>query len=247
MTITFLGTNGWYDTDTGNTICTLIDAKAFYLVLDAGNGIHKLDKYIKQDKPIYLFISHLHIDHIVGLHVLDKFNFIQELNIFIPAGTKDDLMRFCNHPFTSGFDHKKFKITVTELGEGEHQDPLKLVCKKLQHIDNDFGYRFEIENKIMTYCCDTAVCDNDFELAKNADLLIHECALAIGGNDLGWGHSSPVEAAELAKRAKVKKLILTHLTPTVYSNFAKRRKAESEAKKIFPEITAAKDEMQITL
>lgn len=52
MKIIFLGTNGWYDTKTGNTICTLIETDNEYIILDAGNGIYKIDKYIKKIRRI---------------------------------------------------------------------------------------------------------------------------------------------------------------------------------------------------
>ena len=45
MNVIFLGTNRWYDSDTGNTICILIESDEYYIVLDAGNGINKLDRY----------------------------------------------------------------------------------------------------------------------------------------------------------------------------------------------------------
>jgi len=72
MKIVFLGTNGWYTTPTGNTPCILIDSKDQYVVFDAGNGIYKLDKYITEDKPISLFITHFHLDHVSGLHTLSN-------------------------------------------------------------------------------------------------------------------------------------------------------------------------------
>ncbi len=72
MKIIFLGTNGWYTTQTGNTPAVLIDSKNHYVVFDAGNGIYKLDQYITEPKPISLFISHFHIDHVSGLHSLGK-------------------------------------------------------------------------------------------------------------------------------------------------------------------------------
>ena len=75
MKVTFLGTNGWYDTVTGNTCSVLIQSKEIDIILDAGNGIAKADHYITQDKPACLFISHFHIDHITGLHTLVKFKF----------------------------------------------------------------------------------------------------------------------------------------------------------------------------
>jgi len=60
--IFFLGTNGWFNTETGVTPCILIDSKEAYIVLDAGGGIYKLNQHITDTKkPIYLFISHLHI------------------------------------------------------------------------------------------------------------------------------------------------------------------------------------------
>ena len=61
MKIHFLGTNGWHTTETGDTLCTLIETENEYIVLDAGNAIRKLDKF--EDKPVFLFLSHFHIDH----------------------------------------------------------------------------------------------------------------------------------------------------------------------------------------
>jgi len=51
--VVFLGTNGWFDTRTGNTICTLVETPREYIILDAGNGIHKADQYIKKKKQNY--------------------------------------------------------------------------------------------------------------------------------------------------------------------------------------------------
>jgi len=51
FSIHFLGTNGWYDTDTGNTICILIDTEEYGIILDAGNGIYKLDTLTSLNKP----------------------------------------------------------------------------------------------------------------------------------------------------------------------------------------------------
>jgi len=43
MDIIFLGTNGWYDSPTGSTICTLINSQSYHILLDAGNGLYKAD------------------------------------------------------------------------------------------------------------------------------------------------------------------------------------------------------------
>ena len=79
MKIVFLGTNGWYDTETGNTICTLVQTNEYNIIFDAGNGIHKVDRYIDWSKPAFLFLGHFHVDHIEGFHILAKFRFAKGL------------------------------------------------------------------------------------------------------------------------------------------------------------------------
>jgi len=86
MKILFLGTNGWYDTNTGSTICGLVETRNAYFIFDAGNGLHRIDRCIKRNKPIYLFLSHYHLDHVVGLHIMNKFNFAQGVDVFGPPG-----------------------------------------------------------------------------------------------------------------------------------------------------------------
>src|SRR4030042_6951128 len=210
MKITFLGTNGWYDTDTGNTICTLIETKDYFIILDAGNGFYKLDKYIKSDKPVYLFLSHFHFDHIIGLHVKNKFNFKQEIKIYGQEGTKNVLNKIINQPFTLPFKHTEmvYPVEIYELPKQKDTLPFPVESKQLVHWSPCLGYRFSLEEKIISYCIDTAPCDNLIELAKNSDLLITECSFKISEKS-GIPHLNPKVAAEIGKKAKVKNLALT--------------------------------------
>ena len=86
MKVIFLGTNGWYDTETGNTICTLIQTEQYDIILDAGNGLHRAERYLDGAKPTFLFLSHFHMDHIEGLHILAKFRFEKGLVLCGPIG-----------------------------------------------------------------------------------------------------------------------------------------------------------------
>ena len=122
MKIVFLGTNGWYSSSTGDTPCILIDAKDQYVILDAGNGIYKLDNYIKDNNPISLFISHFHIDHVSGLHTLAKFNFKQGIDVYVGQGRSKDFQTLVNPPFTLGYlpkaeniENLKTEIRLYEL------------------------------------------------------------------------------------------------------------------------------------
>jgi len=113
MKITFLGTNGWYSSSTGDTPCILIDSKDQYVILDAGNGIYKLDNHISENKPISLFISHFHIDHISGLHTLNKFKFKQGIDVYVGKGRTKDFETIVNPPFTVGYKSANQKMFLT--------------------------------------------------------------------------------------------------------------------------------------
>ncbi|MFA4830839.1 MAG: ribonuclease Z [Patescibacteria group bacterium] len=246
MQITFLGTNGWFDTKIGNTICTLIETKDKYIILDAGLGIHKLKKYYKKDKPVYLFISHLHLDHIYGMHLLPLFDFKQPLTILLAQESMQKFKFIINHPFTGALKNLKYKAKIIGLKQGSYKKPLKFDCRLLKHADLTLGYRLYLENKIISYCSDTGPCDNAIALGKNADILVHECAFLPGESDV-WGHANPKEAAAIAKKAGAKRLFLTHFGADRYDSIASRKKAERIAKQIFPNSRAAFDDLTITL
>ncbi len=243
----FLGTNGWYDTGTGNTSCTLIETDKYFLILDAGNGIYKLDQYIPNNskKPVNLFISHFHLDHIIGLHILNKFNFRQGMYIYGQAGTKAILDVLINTPFTVPLSKLPFKVNALELSEGVHNIPFSVECRFLLHSSNCLGYRFHIDGKIIAYCPDTGICENAIKLANNADLLIAECSFKSGQSNPLWPHLNPEDASQIANEAKARKLALIHFDANIYRTLKERKEAETIAKKIFQNTFAAIDNMQI--
>ncbi len=254
MKIIFLGTNGWYTSPTGNTPCVLIDSKTHYVIFDAGNGIYKLDEYIKEDKPIALFISHFHIDHVSGLHTLAKFNFPQGIDVYLPKGRKKDFDLLVAPPFTIGYTPNKANISnlatpirVHELAEGEHTVGFNFQIIPLYHAYKNHGYRVRLEDKVIAYSGDTRVGPNSYVLAGNADVLIHECASLEREAGKDWGHVNSEEAAELAKKAKTRQLILTHFGADLYKTKDSRSEAEKKARKIFPNTIAAHDGMVIEI
>ena len=245
MRVVFLGTNGWYDTETGNTTSILLETDKYYIILDAGNGLHKVDQYITSKKPIYIFLSHFHLDHIIGLHILNKFNFGQDIDIYGQAGTKKILNTIINEPYTVPIDKLQFKVGIYELSEGAHKIPFLVKCLFLQHSSKCLGFRFEIQNKVISYCADTKICKNAVELAKNADMLITECSFGPGQYNEKWPHLNPEGAAKIAKEASAKKLVLTHFDASIYQTLQKRKKAQKKAAKIFDNTIIAVDDMEV--
>jgi ribonuclease BN (tRNA processing enzyme) len=245
MEVVFLGTNGWYDTTTGNTVCVLVESKDHLIILDAGNGIHKVNQYDKGQKPVSLFLSHFHLDHIAGLHVLSKFNFKRGLHIFGQVGTITTLNNIMNEPFTVPFSRLPFKVEIKELPEGTHNVPFLVECKYLFHSSKCLGYRFHLDGQIITYCPDTGICENAIALARNADLLIAECSLKRGQRSQEWPHLNPEDAVAIANEAGVKKLALVHFNAEVYESLEERIELQEDMRMIFKDLVVSFDNMRL--
>ncbi|HPN54935.1 MAG TPA: ribonuclease Z [Candidatus Moranbacteria bacterium] len=247
MKVIFLGTNSWNSANGNNTICTLLETEKFYVVFDAGDGIHKIDKYIKTNKPIIIFISHLHFDHIIGFHVFPKFKFKNDVIIICPKGTRKILKNIIGKPFTAPLEDRSFKVTIKEADEGVYVSPIDFECRKIFHADLCFGYRLSVEKKIIAYLCDTGECKNFGVLAKDADVVITESSLRLGFSNEKWGHLNPEEAAYLAMKSGAKKLVLTHFIPEYYNNDAKKNRAEIVARRVFKNTICAKDNLVVKI
>ncbi len=95
----------------------------------------------------------------------------------------------------------------------------------------------------ISFILDTALCENCYKAAKNADLLIAESTYAEKEKDLAkeYEHLTAKQAAEIAKKAKAKKLILTHISQR-YDN--REKIILDEAKKVFKNTEIAEDLMK---
>jgi ribonuclease Z len=91
---------------------------------------------------------------------------------------------------------------------------------------------------------DTRPCEGTAQAAHNADLLVHEATFGDEEAEraVETGHSTAREAAALARRAGCRRLLLTHFSAR-YSRDA--AELESQAKSEFPDVTIARDGMEI--
>ena len=104
--------------------------------------------------------------------------------------------------------------------------------------------------KSMVYCTDTVFTENAVELAKGADLLIHEATFSHEDAEMAYqkSHSTSTMAAQTAFEAGVGQLILTHLSPRYApGNVLSPNDLLNEAKAIFPNTLLAKDFLQIEI
>ena len=91
---------------------------------------------------------------------------------------------------------------------------------------------------------DTRPCAATADISRNADLLIHEATFGDEEAEraVETGHSTAREAAQLARDAGAKRLVLTHISAR-YSRDA--IELEREARQAFAETTVGKDGMEI--
>jgi Metal-dependent hydrolases of the beta-lactamase superfamily III len=224
----------------------LIRTRNENVILDAGLGLYKIHSLITNDKPIYLFISHYHLDHIFGVHTLPLFDFRQGIQVYGPSGIKKYFGGLIRGPYTLPLGKLRTKVCLNDLAAGK-RPPFDLEFRKLRHPALCYGYRFKLEGKVVTYCTDTGMNGNIVRLAKGADLFISECSLKPGQQQKSWGHMNPELAGSAAKEAGAKKLVLTHFAADIYTGKKDRAVALTAARRVFKRTTVACDGMMIEL
>ncbi len=228
----------------GNTPCIEVSmSDEFVFIFDAGSGIRKLGSKLTKEKiqkDIFLFFSHFHSDHIIGLpffapfynkdytisiygapYIYDSIEEIIDLILKPPlfAITKDEFKsKFSFHNIDENFSFK--------YGE------LKVETIKLNHSHPTLGFKITNDKKTVVYFTDNELIQNNhssenlekliynnhkelLDFCKNVDILIHDSSYSINdyNSRVGWGHSSNFAAAMFAHLAKVKSLYLFHYDP----------------------------------
>ena len=131
-------------------------------------------------------------------------------------------------------------------------------------VEPSFGLRFDYKGRSVVISGDTIPSDNVVKFASNADVLIHEAQsnylvnlardeldrnenfLSKIMTDIKTYHTTPKDAARIAKKAEVKHLILNHLSPSPDGYVAKKFFSRG-LDDIFEDWTIAEDGMMVSL
>jgi ribonuclease Z len=145
---------------------------------------------------------------------------------------------------------------------------LKIYAFEVAHppIAPAFGYRIEYKGNIVIVTGDTLKTDNLIKHCEDADILFSEAIsftminnLMVGAKkqnnerfakilkDIQDYHMEPAMAAELAKEANVKKLIIVHITPPLTNEKVESLYLKGVNEIFQGEIEIGKDQMSFTL
>ncbi len=136
----------------------------------------------------------------------------------------------------------KKKLEKTNIAFGKWLQKLKqgkdIVYKGKKYKAEDLT--FKEEDKKISFILDTSMNKKIVSFVKNSDLLI--CESSFGENlkekAKEYKHLTASQAAQIAKKANVKKLVLTHLGQRYEKN---KKDILKEAKKVFKNVCIAED------
>jgi len=189
------------------------------LMLDAGSGLFRALPLIQRDS-LDIFLSHAHLDHVFGLtFVLDIMAKTQLTTIRV-HGEKQKLEAVQQHLFADLLFPVLPKIEWLAIEEQPKEFTVsgaKVRWFPLEHPGGSVGYRFDWPSVSIAYVTDTTSLPDSpyWKEVAGVDWLVHECNFTDEEKAFAifTGHSWASAVLENAARAKISRLILTHLNP----------------------------------
>jgi ribonuclease BN (tRNA processing enzyme) len=202
----------------------LIEHGQTKLVLDLGAGTMRrlLEAGVRISEVTQILISHLHPDH-TGEFVSFLFATKYPENLrrrtpfrIVGAPGLRDFYERLKGAYGDWIVLEENLVEIVELSNAGpdrcYSGELEIVSLPMNHIPSSLGYRVTLPGGFaVAYSGDTDYCENLVSLAKGADLFI--CESALPDDQKVTGHLTPSLAGEIATRAGVKRLVLTHFYP----------------------------------
>jgi ribonuclease BN (tRNA processing enzyme) len=249
--ITVLGKSpAWQDAG-GACSGYLVEEAGTFLLLDCGNGVFsKLRRYRDYVAVDAVVVSHLHADHFLDLVPyayaltyaprqqpvpVDRWPGTQQPakpKLFAPRGARQTFRRIVGSWGSEDLIDNAFDIHEYAPGDALSVGPLRLRFHEVPHwlptcaVEVRAGGDGEgAGTPRFVYGADTAPNDELVGFATGADLLMIEATLPRPERDGVRGHLTPAEAGEHGKRARVGRLVITHISDEMDELWA-RREAE---------------------
>lgn len=244
MKLTILGSGTCVPSIKRASPSILLDISKIKVLLDIGPGtlrqLARLDPKAYQKIDI-VYLSHWHLDHTSDLGSL-----VQALN-WTPGFKRKKTLHIATHPKTKLFIKNilnkglYYKIKFHSLDANNRICGIKFKTQQGNHDATSLMVQISHNNKNLVYTGDTSFNPDIVKIANECNLLITENSFPAPMKE--DGHLNSCEAAEMAKLAKAKTLLLTHLYPP-----SDKVNVKKQVKKIYKgKVIIARDLLKIDL
>jgi len=221
--VTILGSGTCVPSLKRSSCAVLTEIGEARLLFDSGPGtMHRLlNTGIEIFDIDVVFYSHFHPDHtgeLVPFIFANKYPDSSRRNRLLTLAGGRGFLNFINGLKAVYGDWLELPEGVriiefdTNQPDSRQFESFAVETMPMNHREESIGYRIiDSDDRTVVYSGDTDKTENLVTLAAGADLLI--CESAMPDEKKVPGHLTPSLAGDMAARARVKKLVLTHLYP----------------------------------
>lgn len=177
---------------------------------------------IKEYVEAIMAVSPVHLQYDLSIHTIAPGIVFEDDEIIVEAAAVAHRVPAYAYAVCEKPRPGTFRVDLAKQA-GIPPGPYYGMLKNGERIQLPDGRTFEgkdfvgpmLSGRKVVYSGDTEPCQAMIELARDADLLIHEATYAHAQVELARraGHSTAWEAAQIARQARVKQLVLTHFSP----------------------------------
>jgi len=181
-------------------------------VVDCGNGtLANLQRHLDVGDLTGVVITHHHPDHSVdlyGLHVMWKYALEREgLPVLAPPGVRRRMTALVDDW------HDAFEWAEVDDGDETALGDVRLRFSRTAHPVHTVAVELSADERRIVYTSDTCADWSPAVFGPGADLVVSEASYQRGGSHPPGLHLDAHEAGQLAREARAKQLMITHIWP----------------------------------
>lgn len=216
----------------GHTPClSVISSAGDVVIIDAGTGIKNLGEKLMAgpaatDLRLHLLFTHFHLDHVSGLPFFSPLYSARATISFVSSLSPAETEKCLSGLMGGRYFPVAFKETAsTKVFKKIGDEPMAIGSLTVRHLplhhpQGSVAYRIEEGEMSLVMATDTEPPDGQTDerlasFARQAGVFVYDAMFTPDEylRRQGWGHSTWLEGTKLARRAKVGRLILSHLNP----------------------------------
>jgi ribonuclease BN (tRNA processing enzyme) len=240
LKLTVLGKSpSWQDAG-GACSGYLVETDETKIVVDCGNGVFgKLREYADYTEIDAVVISHLHADHFLDLvpysyaliyapkqqpvpvHIWEGTEEPACPRLIAPPGAQETFRQIVGAWGNDDLIESAFRIEEYAAGDRVEVGDIWATFHPVPHFVQTFAVRIgSAGGGEIAYSADTRPGSEIVDAARDADLLVIEGTLPRPERTGHRGHLTPEEAGEHAREAGVKRVVITHISDDLGTDWA---------------------------